>query len=161
MTCPGGTFQAAFQRSSAVGDSFMNKQIIDELLSAMIESGEGISDLLFTIGKPPLIEAHGSLTEFPVKTPAPVFGAREVDQLADHVIDGDERLRQDLVKLGSCDCSYALKDVARFRVNIFKQNGRHAIVMRRLQPVIPIFEKLGLPPIFREIIKERTGIVFV
>jgi twitching motility protein PilT len=139
----------------------MNKQIIDELLSAMIDSGEGISDLLFTVGKPPFIEAHGSLTEFPIKIPAPVFGSRDVDQLADHIIDGDERLRLDLAKLGSCDCSYALKDVARFRVNIFKQNGRPAIVMRRLQPVIPTLEKLGLPPVFREIIKERTGIVFV
>src|ERR1700737_2059511 len=161
MTCPGGTFQAAFQRSSAVGDSFMNKQIIDELLSAMIDSGEGISDLLFTVAKPPLIEAHGSLTEFPIKTPAPVFGAREVDQLADHIIDGDERLRQDLVKLGSCDCSYALKDVARFRVNIFRQNGRQAIVMRRLQSEIPTLDQLELPPVFREIIKEKNGIIFV
>src|ERR1700676_614096 len=139
----------------------MNKQIIDELLSAMIDSAEGISDLLFTVGKPPFIEAHGSLAEFPIKTPAPVFGSREVDRLADHIIDGDERLRRDLVKLGSCDCSYALKDVARFRVNIFKQNGRHAIVMRRLQSEIPTLEKLGLPSVFREIIKERTGIVFV
>jgi twitching motility protein PilT len=139
----------------------MNKQIIDELLSAMIDSGEGISDLLFTVGKPPFIEAHGSLTEFQSKTSVPVFGALEVDGLADHIIGGDERLRQDLIKLGSCDCSYALKDVARFRVNIFKQNGRSAIVMRRLQPVIPTLDKLGLPPVFREIIKERTGIVFV
>lgn len=139
----------------------MNKQIIDELLSAMIESGEGVSDLLFTVDKPPFIEAHGSLTEFPIKTPADVLGSQEIIRLADHIIDGDERLRQDLVNFGSCDCSYALKDVARFRVNIFKQNGRLAIVMRRLQAEIPTLEKLGLPPVFQEIIKERTGIIFV
>ena len=139
----------------------MDKQSIDELLSAMIGSGEGISDLLFTVGKPPLVEAHGSLSEFPIKTPTAVFSSDEIDQLADHIIDGDKRLRDDLANFGSCDCSYALKDLARFRVNIFKQKGRHALVLRRLQSEIPTIEKLGLPPIFREIIKERTGIVFV
>ncbi len=138
----------------------MNKENIDELLSAMIGSGEGISDLLFTVGKPPLIEAHGSLSEFPI-APKPFFGSEEIDQLADLIIGGDERLRADLANFGSCDCSYALKDLARFRVNIFKQKGRHALVLRRLQSEIPTIEKLGLPPIFREIIKERTGIVFV
>ncbi len=126
----------------------------------MIGSGEGISDLLFTVGKPPLVEAHGSLSEFPI-APKPFFGSEEIDQLADHIIDGDKRLRDDLANFGSCDCSYALKDLARFRVNIFKQKGRHALVLRRLQSEIPTIEKLGLPPIFREIIKEKTGIVFV
>ena len=139
----------------------MNKQIIDELLSTMIRSGEGISDLLFTVGKPPLIEAHGCLSEFPLKTPATVFGSGEIDQLVDHIINDDERLRGDLANWGSCDCSYALKDIARFRINIFRQNGRHAIVMRRLESQLPTLEKLGLPPVFGEIIKERTGIIFV
>lgn len=139
----------------------MDKQVIDELLSAMIHSEDGVSDLLFTVGKPPFVEAHGSLSEFPIKTPAPALGSEEIDQLADHIISNDERLRRDLTNWGSCDCSYALNDLARFRVNIFKQNGRHAIVMRRLQSEIPTLEKLGLPPVFREIIKERTGIIFV
>jgi twitching motility protein PilT len=139
----------------------MNKQIIDEILSAMIRSGEGISDLLFTVGKPPLIEAHGCLSQFPIKTPAAVFGSGEIDQLVDHIINDDERLRGDLANWGSCDCSYALKDVARFRINIFKQTHGYAIVMRQLQSQLPTLEKLGLPPIFCEIIKERTGIIFV
>ncbi|MDP9004134.1 MAG: PilT/PilU family type 4a pilus ATPase, partial [Verrucomicrobiota bacterium] len=62
---------------------------------------------------------------------------------------------------GSCDCSYAIDDLARFRVNVFKQNGRHAVVMRKLQSEIPTLESLGLPPIFREIVKEKNGIVLV
>lgn len=139
----------------------MNKEIIDQLLSEMIASREGVSDLLFTVGKPPLVEAHGWLEEFPVETPEPVFGRNEIDQLVTHLINGDERLTRDLANWGSCDCSYALKDVARFRVNIFKQNGRQAIVMRRLQSEIPTLDQLGLPPIFREMIKEKNGIIFV
>ena len=139
----------------------MKKESIDELLSAMIDSGDGISDLLFTVDKPPFIEAHGLLSEFPIKTPTAVLGSKEIDLFVEHIINDNERLARDLADSGSCDCSYALKDVARFRVNIFKQNGRHAIVMRRLQSEIPTLETLGLPPVFREIIKERTGIVFV
>src|SRR6202045_5200686 len=139
----------------------MNKQIIDELLSAMIRTGDGVSDLIFTIGKPPYVESLGCLSEFPIKMPAAVLGSEEIGQLADHMINNDERLRRDLVNLGSCDCSYALKDLARFRVNIFKQNGQQAIVMRKLQSEIPTLEMLGLPRVFHEIIKERTGIIFV
>jgi twitching motility protein PilT len=139
----------------------MDKQVIDALLGAMIQSREGVSDLLFTVGKPPLVETHGWLEEFLVETPTPVFGSKEIDQLADHIINGNERLLHDLATWGSCDCSYALKDVARFRVNIFKQNGKPAIVMRKLQSQVPTLDALGLPPVFREIVKEKNGIIFV
>jgi|ERR1041385_7490859 twitching motility protein PilT len=139
----------------------MNNEIIDQLLSAMIASKEGISDLIFTVGKPPLVEADGWLEEYPVETPGPVFGREEIDQLANHIINGDERLRRDLASWGSCDGSYALKDVARFRVNIFKQNGRQAIVMRKLPSDVPTLDQLALPPIFREMIREKNGIIFV
>ena len=139
----------------------MDKQVIDALLGAMIQSREGVSDLLFTVGKPPLVETHGWLEEFVVETPAPIFGPKEIDQLAAHIINGDERLLRDLATWGSCDCSYALKDVARFRINIFKQNGKQAIVMRKLQSEVPTLDALGLPPVFREIVKEKNGIIFV
>ena len=62
----------------------------------MIRRGEDISDLLFTVGKPPFIEAHRSLSEFPIKTPTPVFGSEEIDCLTGYIINGDERLRRDL-----------------------------------------------------------------
>src|SRR5437764_4935249 len=77
------------------------------------------------------------------------------------MMDGDERLKNDFATYGSCDCSYALGDIARLRVNIFKQNGRQAIVMRKLQTKIPTLEGLGLPPIFNQMIKEKHGIIFV
>jgi twitching motility protein PilT len=136
----------------------MDKETIDELLSAMV-AGEGVSDVLFTVNKLPCVETHGVLKEFPA-TIGPL-GPEQIDRLADQIINGDERLKKDLVQWGSCDCSYALKDIARFRVNIFKQNGRTALVMRKLPSEIPTIEKLGLPPVFGEIIKEKNGIIFV
>jgi twitching motility protein PilT len=139
----------------------VNKQLIDGLLSAMISSSEGISDLLFAVGKPPVVEEHGVLEEFPIDTPTGLLDSTMIDQIAEHVMEGDERLKAELDAHGSCDCSYALADLARMRVNIFKQNGRPAIVMRKLQTAIPTLDQLGLPPLFREMIKEKNGIIFV
>jgi len=139
----------------------MNREIIDSLLTGMLESGEGVSDLLFVAGKPPLVEYHGKLQDFPIDTPEGVMNSELIEQVATIVIDGNERLTSDLAKNGSCDCSYAIEGLARFRVNIFKQCGRFAIVMRKLASEIPTIEKLGLPPIFREMIKEKNGIIFV
>lgn len=137
----------------------MNREIIDALLTGMLQSVEGVSDLLFIAGKPPLVETHGRLQDFPIDTGA--MTTELIEQIAAHIIKGSERLTSELEKTGSCDCSYAVENVARFRVNIFKQTGRFAIVMRKLQSEIPTIDSLNLPPICREIVKEKNGIVFV
>jgi twitching motility protein PilT len=139
----------------------MNPEVIDALFTAMVQSGAGVSDLLFSVGKPPVVEQHGRLEEFPIDTPGGVLDLPLIEQIATHLMQGEERLRQDLARLGSCDCSYALANVARFRVNIFRQNGRQAIVMRKLATNIPTIDALGLAPIFREMVKEKNGIIFV
>lgn len=139
----------------------MNKETVDALLSAMLRMNDGVSDLLFVAGKPPLVEIHGVLHEFPIDTPDSVLNSDQITKLADHVIDGNERLLQNFDQFGSCDCSYAIDDLARFRVNIFKQNGRHAIVMRKLASKVPTLEKLGLAPVFREFLQEKDGIVLI
>ena len=127
----------------------------------MVSSSEGVSDLLFAVGKPPIVESHGVLEDFPIDTPAGVLDATQIDQIAEHIMQDDERLKADLARHGSCDCSYALGDLARLRVNVFTQNGRPAIVMRKLQTAIPTLDQLGLPPIFRQMILEKNGIIFV
>jgi twitching motility protein PilT len=139
----------------------VNKAIIDSLLTAMVQSREGVSDLFFAAGRPPLVDQHGTLQEFPIDTPTGVLEPSHIDQLTDHLIGDDERLTEDLRRIGSCDCGYAVENVARFRVNIFRQRGRKAIVMRKLQTEIPTLEGLGLPPVFNQMTKEKNGIVFV
>lgn len=127
----------------------------------MLGSVNGISDLLFIVGKPAQAEAMGQLQDmcFPPLT-GPLL-PEQTQQLAEVLMAGNERLRQDLEKFGGADTSYSVDGLARFRVNIFKQNGRHAIVMRKLSSEVPSLDALHLPPIFREIIKEKTGIVLV
>ncbi|MEY2489425.1 MAG: twitching motility protein PilT, partial [Verrucomicrobiota bacterium] len=139
----------------------MDREIADSLLTGMLRSAEGISDLLFVSGKPPLVEVHGRLTAFSTDGPDSVLTPLFIEQLAGHIMDGSERLKMEFAASGSCDCSYAIENLARFRVNIFKQNGRHAVVMRKLQSEVPTLETLGLPPIFREIVKEKDGIILV
>ena len=139
----------------------MDRQTVDALLTGMLESADGVSDLLFIVGKPPLVEVHGRLADFPIDTPEQVLTPALVEELAGHIMNGSERLRLEFSNTGSCDCSYAIENLARFRVNIFKQNGRHAIVMLKLQSKIPTLDLLGLPPIFREIIKEKDGIILL
>src|SRR3954467_8253879 len=139
----------------------MDRQTVDALLTGMLESADGVSDLLFISGKPPLVEVHGRLSEFPIDTPESVLTPALIEEIATFIMNGSERNRLDFAKTGSCDCSYAIENLARFRVNIYKQNGRHAIVMRKLQSNVPTLEKLALSPIFREMVKEKDGIVLL
>jgi twitching motility protein PilT len=139
----------------------MDRQTVDALLTGMLESADGVSDLLFIADKPPLVEVDGRLSDFPIDTPETVLSPALIEQIAALIMNGSERLRLEFANSGSCDCSYAIENLARFRVNIFKQNGRHAIVMRKLQSSVPTLEKLGLPPIFREMVKEKDGIILL
>jgi twitching motility protein PilT len=140
----------------------MKKEDLDAILNAMINRSEkGVSDLIFVAGKPPQIELHGRLCSLEMDGPDGVLQPAHIEQMAELLIAGNERLLSDLEQYGSCDSSYALQDAARFRVNIFKQNGRRAIVMRRLESKVPTLEELGLPDIFRQMICEKNGIVFV
>ena len=134
---------------------------LDDLLSRMVQSAEGISDLLFVPGKPPQTEVHGVLETPPVDWPEPAQSGAHIEAIARLIINNNPSLLRDLEERGSCDCSYALQDLCRFRVNIYRQNGRYALVMRRLQLEIPTMTALGLPPVFFDVIKEHNGLIFV
>lgn len=132
------------------------KEELDRLLTAMIESAEGISDLLFVAGRQAQVEVHGKLEPF-----GEPLTSERIEGLAKAIIAGNEKLVDDLAKRGSCDCSHTLPNNCRFRVNIYRQNGNHAMVLRRLMSKIPTMDELKLAPVFREIIKEKTGLIFV
>jgi twitching motility protein PilT len=134
---------------------------LDRLLTAMIQSAEGISDLLFVAGKPPQVEVHGALESLAFEWPESVLTGERIESLARAIINNNSKLMRDLAERGSCDCSYALENLCRFRVNIYRQNGGFAMVLRRLQSEIPTLESLGLPPAFRDIVQEKNGLVFV
>ena len=134
---------------------------MDALLGSMIQSADEVSDVLFIQGKPPLVESHGKLSEFPIDTPGSLLTAALVNDFAHELMADNPRLRSALEATGSCDTSYEVPGVARLRVNIFKQNAGTAIVMRRFPSKVPTLETVGLPPVFKEIVKERNGIILV
>src|SRR5688572_5668774 len=137
------------------------KEGVDALLRGMLESQPGVSDLLFVVGRPPQVEAHGKLKSVPNLIADPSLTPKCTEQLGRYLMGTTERLANDFASFGSCDCSYTVESLARFRVNIFKQNGNFAMVLRKLASEIPSLDKLGLPTVFKEIVKERTGIIFV
>ncbi len=134
---------------------------LDRILSAMLKTYNGISDLNFTVGRPLQVEDFGELKPVYVDPPIERLTPYQTEHLALTLMQGNRRLIHDYLIEGSCDCSYSLNSEARFRVNIFRQQGHFAIVMRKLQAAIPSLALLGLPPIFEEIAKEKTGLVLV
>lgn len=136
-------------------------EALNRVLTTMLQSNEGVSDLLFVAGKPPQVEAHGKLQPVALDATGATLDSACIEGLARSIMNGNARLAKDLTETGSCDCSYSLPDVCRFRVNIYRQNGNHAMVLRRLQTQIPSLDKLNMAPVFREVIKEKTGIIFV
>src|ERR1700736_6211821 len=139
----------------------MDRAAIDALITRMLEPGALVSHRLFIAGKPPLIETEGRLKPFPIDAAGSLLTPQFIDELAEHIVGGDERLMNDYNATGSCDCSYAIENLARFRVNIYKENCRRAIVMRKLQSTVPTLEARHLRPVFREMIKEKNGIILV
>ena len=134
---------------------------LDRLLTAMVQSAQGISDLLFVAGKPPQVEVDGALESPAFEWPEAVLTSQRIRSLAEAILDNNPKFMSDLAEHGSCDCCYALGELCRFRVNIYRQNGGLAMVLRRLPSEIPTLESLGLPPLFREIVQEKNGLVFV
>lgn len=140
----------------------MKREELDAILNGMLDSaGERASDLVFVVGKPPQIEHDGQLNALELDGPDSVLQPAHIQQMADLLMQDNDRLRDDFANNGSCDGSYALDTRARFRVNIYKQNGQQAIVMRRLESKVPSLAELKLPPVFYEMIKEKTGIIFL
>lgn len=134
---------------------------LDKILSAMLSTYDGISDLNFSVGHPLQVEDFGELKSVFVEPPIESLTPYQTEQVALTLMQGNRRLIYDYLTGGSCDCSYSLNDEARFRVNIFRQQGHFSVVLRKLQGDVPTIEALQLPSIFHEIAKEKTGLVLV
>ena len=139
----------------------MRKPEIDYILTRMLESNPDISDFILTVDKPLQVYSAGQLISVDLKPPFEKLTPFQTEIIALNMINQDHRLMQALLKEGSCDLSYELPDLARFRVNIFSQLGNYSIVLRKLESNIPSCASLGLPPAFNKIASEKFGIVLI
>jgi twitching motility protein PilT len=130
------------------------------LIQQMLDSGRGISDLVFSPGRPPQVERFGELVTVPVAE-VPMLRAEDTAAVARDLINDNETYLRTLVEQGASDLSYVLPDRCRFRVNVFRQRGSFAIVMRVIASKIPSFQDLGLPAAMADVAKLKNGIVLV
>lgn len=139
----------------------MRRPELDQILTTMLASQPEVSDLLFTVGRPPQVEAYGELKPVVLDPPIEKLTPFQVETIALNIIGDNLWHIEDLLRHGSCDASYALSDQARFRVNIFSQRGCYSIVCRQLNASVPTLDKLNFPAIFKEIPNEKTGLILV
>ena len=130
------------------------------LLSAMLHADDQVSQLIFSPGRPPQIEVSGALVA--VQAPGlDLLSADDTRRLASDLIGQNKRAITMLQEQGSCDVSFGLPGLARFRVNVFLQRGSCAVVMRVMPGTIPDFAWLGLPAHLGDVAKLGDGMVLV
>jgi twitching motility protein PilT len=130
------------------------------VLRQMLKTSPKVSDLIFSPGRAPQIELAGKLQPVHVPgleklTPAHTAGMAKI------IIGNHSSAAESLEKSGSADVSFSAPGEARFRVNIFKQRGTHAIVMRVIPTNPPSFSDFDLPAQLKEIVDIKNGIVLV
>jgi twitching motility protein PilT len=133
---------------------------IPQLIAAMLKVRDHVSDLIFSPGRAPQIEVSGQLVELKFKG-LEKLTPQDTEYIAKFLVGNNEHAALKLDKDGSADLSYGLAKTCRFRVNIFRQRGSCAIVMRVIPDRIPSFADLHLPPQLKDICGLRNGIVLV
>jgi twitching motility protein PilT len=133
---------------------------LDAILEAMLKMSERVSDLNFSVGRPPQVEVDGQLAA--VNFPGlPRLTPYQTEMIAMHMLRGDRELTRTLLTSGSVDLSYSIPQKTRFRVNIFAQRGTYAIVLRVIPDTIPSLEGLKMPQELFNVPKLKNGIVLV
>lgn len=130
-----------------------NMYNLDEILIQSVKVRA--SDIHLTTGRPPSYRIDGVL--------APIEGERLTPQMLEDILMPlmDVRHREELQNNGQTDFAYAISGVGRFRVNVFKQRGTLASVMRSLPFNIPEPEDLGIPAEVVEMTTRKRGLILV
>lgn len=131
----------------------MDEKILNQLLAAAIKAGA--SDIHLKVGLPPIFRMAGELREIK----APRLMPEDTRNAA--IILMNERAREQIGTIKEYDGSYSIRDVGRFRVNVFKQRGTFECILRVIPYGIPTFEDLGLPAVLKTICEEERGLILV
>jgi twitching motility protein PilT len=124
-----------------------------ELLQKAIQTGS--SDLHLTIGVPPKIRVDGKLRSLEM----PVLTAPETKRLAYSVMTDSQK--HQFEEKWEIDFSFGIKDLCRFRANVFTQRGAVGAVFRVIPFEIRGFEALGLPPVVEKLCDKPRGLILV
>ena len=126
---------------------------IEQLLREMVN--RKASDLHLRVGVPPVYRINGALQRlFDVR-----IDGSMMDTYLDDIMNRDQKQRFEANK--ECDFAVGARDMGRFRVNVFRQRGTIAVVIRHIKAKIPAFEELHLPEIIRDLALTKRGLVLV
>lgn len=135
-------------------------QTFHNVLNRMLGVDPKISDLIFSPGRPPQVELTGDLE--PVQIPGlEHLLPPQIKAMVDLLLIDNEQGREILEKSGSTDISYSVGGLCRFRVNIFRQRGTYAVVMRVIPTKPPDWRELNLPPSVMNSAELKSGLVLV
>jgi twitching motility protein PilT len=126
---------------------------IDKLLTAAVKGG--VSDIHITVGLPPVFRQSGSMTPQNTK----VLTAEDTNGLMKAITP--ERCQAELAEKGGTDFGFAFKDMARFRVSVFKQKGTIAMVLRQIPKTMLTPEQLGVPEVCKMMVQRPRGLFLV
>jgi twitching motility protein PilT len=126
---------------------------IDKLLMAAVKGG--VSDIHITVGSPPIFRQDGGMK--PQKTK--VLTGDDTNALMKSITP--ERCQAELAEKGGTDFGFAFKDLARFRVSVFKQRGSIAMVLRQIPNKLLTPEQLGVPEVCKKLVTRPRGLFLV
>jgi twitching motility protein PilT len=126
---------------------------IDQFLKVLVEQGG--SDLHLTTGSPPVMRVHGLMQRVKFRELTP----KDVETLVYEIMEEEWRAR--FLDTMDFDFAYEVKDLARFRVNVFWQRKGLAAVMRTIPNRILTAQQLGLPDAVLRFCLLTKGLVLV
>lgn len=126
---------------------------ISPVLKFMVD--KGASDIFFSTNAAIHIDIEGE--SLPIN--AQIMGPGMIKEIA-YSLMTPEQIKEFETTL---ECNFAISktDIGRFRVNVFQQRGEVAMVVRHIKTEIPSFEQLGLPPILKDLIMRKRGLLLL
>lgn len=118
-------------------------------------TNQGGSDLFITAGRPATMKVQGRL----INLTEEVLTAEVAAQLCIELMDHDQLNIFQTTQ--ECNFAYHITGLARYRVNVFMQRGTPGMVIRAVQTEMPKFESLNLPPILKELIMDKNGMILI
>ena len=128
-------------------------KFIHELLRAML--AKKASDLFITAGFPPAMKIDGKMTPVSQQSLSPIH----TGELARSIMT--DRQAAEFESTKECNFAIAPAGIGRYRVNAFVQQGRIGMVLRTITTTIPKMEDLNLPPVLKDVVMTKRGLVIL
>jgi len=137
--------------TQTVGDHAQTEKFVNDLLKLMIT--RKASDLFITAGFPPAMKIDGKLTPVSSQT----LNTQQTAEIARTVMN--DKQAQEFKETLECNFAISMPSVGRFRVNAFIQRSAVGLVFRVINTNIPKFDDLKLPPILKDVVMAKRGLI--